>query len=198
MEHIGRKGGKKRNAAAETRSRNKRVAKVERGTGQEREREGPQRERVRQGPRKREGKKEHERKGGRKRDVGDRKCERQRGDAGDRVQLPTYLRGGEERLVCSGLHHPREPTPGRQPPLFFQRSFYHPPFSSSCLSSRPSSSLRHIKHTFPGLPSVVFLSFSLPSRRENKFTRGGGEGREVVSLPPSSRPRSRGALNVTN
>lgn len=39
---------------------------------------------------------------------------------------PTY--GGEERLVCSGLHHPREPTPGHQPPLFFQRSFHHPLF----------------------------------------------------------------------
>ncbi|KYM89652.1 hypothetical protein ALC53_01964 [Atta colombica] len=57
-EHIGRKG-KKRNAAAETRSRNKRVVRVVRGTG----------------------------------DDGDRKCERREETrAGDRVQLPTYLR----------------------------------------------------------------------------------------------------------
>ncbi|KYQ60143.1 hypothetical protein ALC60_00549 [Trachymyrmex zeteki] len=62
---------KKRNAAAETRSRNKRVVRIVRGTGQ--------RERTT----KEEGCETD----------GDRKCERQRGDAGDRVQLPTYLRG---------------------------------------------------------------------------------------------------------
>lgn len=120
------------------------------------------------------------RKEGRKRD---RKCERQRGDAGDRVQLPTY--GGEGRLVCSSLFHPREPPrptsrlsfssvssavpacPQLCPPL--ESVFLAPTYES--LPPSPSSPLRRV-------------SFSL-SARENKFTVEGGR-ENALSLPLSS------------
>lgn len=167
-----------------------------REVGGKREREKREKEREKE---RREARKE-----GSKRDDGDRKCERQRGDAGDRVQLPTY--GGEGRLVCSGLFHPREPATPSPQPLFFQRFFRYPrlPLAVSPVSFAP---------TYESIPSPpfllrsVFLSLS-PQGKTNSPWRVGARALSFCSLSPllpasshrptSSRPRLCGALNVTN
>lgn len=186
-EHIGRKG-KKRNATAETRSRNKRVARVERGTEQKRERrtgerKGWDRDREREKGRKRTNEREEEKEMSETGSARDREATRETAFN----YPPTY--GGEERLVCSGLHHPREPTPGPPTASLFPAFLPSPPFSSPCLSSHPSSSFQHIKHIFPGRPSVVSLFL-----HDGKTNSPGGRW----WIPPSSRPRSRSALNITN
>lgn len=194
-----RSEGKKRNAAAETRSRNKRVARAECGIERERMRGEGRRarrekevyyERGRRKEReKREKEKEKERRGARKegskRDDGDRKCERQRGDAGDRVQLPTY--GGEGRLVCSGLFHPREPATPSPQPLFFQRFFRYPrlPLAVSPVSFAP---------TYESIPSPPFLLHSVflslsPQGKTNSPWRVGARALSFSSLSPTPRVR---------
>lgn len=176
-EHIGRKG-KKRNATAETRSRNKRVARVERGTEvrEENQREKGKTETENARKEKRERMKGRKKKECWRPEV--RETERRRGRPRSTTYLP--MGGGEERLVCSGLHHPREPTPGRQPPLFFQRSFHHPLFPHRVSRRYPSSSLLHIKHIFPGRPSVVFLSSAATGKQIHPGE--GGESHPAVVL----------------
>lgn len=147
---------------------------------------------MKRGARKRRGvggreRKRGARKEGRKRDDGDRKCERQRGDAGDRVQLPTY--GGEGRLVCSGLFHPREPTTPVPPAVSLFPAFLPPsPLAPSCvLLSSPSSSLLPMRASLLPLhpPYAVFLSLS-PQGKTNSPWR---VGERTLSLSTSFLPR---------
>lgn len=176
--------GKKRNAAAETRSRNKRVARVERGTGQKGEREGgKEKGRDRQKPRTGKGRK--------RTDGREEETEMlETGSARDREETretafnypPIY--GGEERLVCSGLHHPPPRANSRPPTASLFPAFLPPspslPFSSSCLPSPSFPSLPHIKHTSPAPPSVVFLSSSATGKQIHP--EGDGESHPAVVL----------------
>lgn len=183
-EHIGRKGGKK---GTLPRKRDREIKGLRESSAEQdrSEREGPKRKGETNGNRGRRKEERGRTKGRKKRGCWRpevRETERRRGRPRSTTHLSTGLKNGSFAPASTTL--PREPTPGRQPPLFFQRSFHQPPsrsFSSSCLPSPSSPSLPHIKHTAsPGPPSVVFLSSSPMGKQIHP--EGGGESHPAVVL----------------
>lgn len=201
-EHIGRKGEKKRNAAAETRSRNKRVARVERGTGQRNEREGPKEERCeteteneresvkgREREREKNGRNERGRK---KKGTMETGSARDREETRERPRPTTHLPTG----VKNGSFAPASTTPANQPPAADRLSFSSLPstalfflvvslVASIFLAPACKTNLSH--SPFRRVP--LFLSHS-PTAAGKQIHPGGKGGRGGEAVSPSQQSSS--------